>query len=118
MPNVITGTLPLFSNKATVLFDYGATHSFISMHYAKFYNLEAGELNYKLVVSTPMENSVTCNKILHGCPISTEGKVMLVNLIVFHMVGFDVILGMDWLASYYTSIDCLKRRWYLSPQGR
>ncbi|KAF5472166.1 hypothetical protein F2P56_008905, partial [Juglans regia] len=90
--DVITGTLSLFSNNATVLFDSGATHSFVSMTYARFCTLETEELKSKLVVATPTGNSVVCDKFLPGCPLSIEGRLMPADLIVFNMFGFDVIL--------------------------
>ena len=31
------------------------------------------------------------------------------DLIVLDMVGYEVILGMDWLLKYRTSIDCMKK---------
>jgi hypothetical protein len=39
------------------------------------------------------------------CPIVIEGRVLLANLAVFHMLGFDIILGMDWLSKYYAQIN-------------
>ncbi|KAF5471883.1 hypothetical protein F2P56_008647, partial [Juglans regia] len=88
--DVITGIVPLFLNKAIVLFDLGATHSFISMDYVKLCPIVANEMDYNLRVSTPTGDIVTCNKILLKCPITISGKEMPANLIVFPMTGFDV----------------------------
>ncbi|KAF5458889.1 hypothetical protein F2P56_022884, partial [Juglans regia] len=85
--DVITGIIPLFLNKATVLFDSGATHSFISMDYVKLCPIDADEMDYNLRVSTPTGDIVTCNKILLKCPITISGKEMPANLIVFPMTG-------------------------------
>ncbi|KAF5471897.1 hypothetical protein F2P56_008661, partial [Juglans regia] len=88
--DVITGIVPLFLNKAIVLFDSGATHSFISMDYVKLCPIVANEMDYNLRVSTPTSDIVTCNKILLKCPITISGKEMPANLIVFPMTGFDI----------------------------
>lgn len=32
---------------------------------------------------------------------------MEMDLIVFDLLGFDVILGMNWLFRYFVSIDCM-----------
>ncbi|XP_035542792.1 uncharacterized protein LOC118345037 [Juglans regia] len=85
--DVITGIVPLFLNKAIVLFDSGATHSFISMDYVKLCPIVANEMDYNLRVSTPTGDIVTCNKILLKCPITISGKEMPANLIVFPMIG-------------------------------
>ncbi|XP_035551052.1 uncharacterized protein LOC118349650 [Juglans regia] len=113
--DVITGTLSLFSNNATVLFDSGATHSLVSMAYARFCTLETKKLKSKLLVATPTRNSVVCDEFLPGCPITIGGRLMPADLIVFNMIGFDVILGMDWLARYQASIDCFKKEVIFRP---
>ncbi|XP_040996001.1 uncharacterized protein LOC121242168 [Juglans microcarpa x Juglans regia] len=88
--DVITGIIPLFLNKATVLFDSGATHSIISMDYVKFCPVDADEMHYNLRVSPSANDIVTCNKIILKCPITISGKEISANLIVFPMTGFDV----------------------------
>ncbi|KAF5481413.1 hypothetical protein F2P56_002064 [Juglans regia] len=93
----------------------GMTHSFVSTAYSRFCTLETERLKHKLVVATPIENSVVCSEILPGCPLSIEGRLMLEDLLVFHMVGFDVIFGMGWLASYHASIDCSKKEVVFRP---
>ena len=34
---------------------------------------------------------------------------LLVDLLPFDMHDFDVILGMDWLSSYYVCLDCFRK---------
>jgi hypothetical protein len=103
---VVTGTLPLFSGKAIVLFDSGATHSFISVSYVRRYSLNIELMEIGVVVSTPVGKSVVCTKIVRKCPIHVDGRTLLVDLIIFDIHGFDVILGMDWLSSNHAIIDC------------
>ncbi|KAF5465164.1 hypothetical protein F2P56_015193 [Juglans regia] len=91
--DVITGIILLFLNKATILFDSGATHSFISTNYVKFCPVDADEMDYNLRVSTPAGDIVTCNKIILKCPITIRGREMPTNLIVFPMIGFDGYLA-------------------------
>ena len=38
--------------------------------------------------------------------ITVNGKDFRMDLIVLDLIDFDVILGMDWLASYHATIDC------------
>lgn len=45
-------------------------------------------------------------------------RIFLANLIAFLVQGFDVILGMDWLAMHYASIDCAwKEVTFKLPKG-
>ncbi|XP_062166984.1 uncharacterized protein LOC133873276 [Alnus glutinosa] len=66
-------------------------------------------LNQNITVSTPTGNIVTCMKSIENCPIVIRDRVLPANLAVFQMLGFDVILGMDWLSKHYANIDCRKK---------
>jgi hypothetical protein len=103
---VVTGTLPLLSGKAVILFDSGATHSFISTKYARRFHINLEPMKVGVVVSTPVSKSLICRKIVMGCPIQIEGRTLTANLIVFDMEGFNIILGMDWLSNNHAIIDC------------
>jgi hypothetical protein len=103
---VVTGTLPLFSSKAVILFDSGATHSFISAKYSRRFHINLEPMEVGVVVSTPVGKSVLCRKLVRGCPIHIEGRTLMANLIVLDMEGFDIILGMDWLSNNHAIIDC------------
>lgn len=45
------------------------------------------------------------NHICKSCVMRIKNKELLVDLMVLEMQDFDIILGMDWLAVNYTSID-------------
>ncbi|GKF81124.1 reverse transcriptase domain-containing protein [Tanacetum coccineum] len=38
-----------------------------------------------------------------------DDRIRPANLLPIHMLDFDVILGMDWLASHRATIDCYAR---------
>jgi len=103
--DVVTGTIPLFGSVACVLFDSGATHSFISLSYVKLCRLSTEPLEHNICVATPVGDTITCKKCVDKCPIVIEGRTLPVKLTVFIMLGFDVILGMDWLSKYKANID-------------
>jgi hypothetical protein len=46
-----------------------------------------------------------------------EGKTLPAKLVVFSMLGFNVILGMDWLSKYKANIDCDKKEVTFRPHG-
>ena len=60
-------------------------------------------------VSTPVGDSVVAKRVCKGYRISLPNRVTLVDLIKHDMLDFDVILGMDWLHAYFTSIYCRTR---------
>ena len=57
------------------------------------------------------------NKILRDCCVMIGYREMTVDLVLFDLEDFDVILGMDWLASYHASIDCFRKRVTFSIPG-
>ncbi|GKG46984.1 reverse transcriptase domain-containing protein, partial [Tanacetum coccineum] len=40
---------------------------------------------------------------------NSDDRIRPANLLPIHMFDFDVILGMDWLASHRATIDCYAR---------
>ncbi|XP_038982120.1 uncharacterized protein LOC120110623 [Phoenix dactylifera] len=107
---VVTGTLLVSSTYAYVLFDSGATHSFISSSYVHKCDLHYSSLERKLCISTPAGGTMTVSQICISCPVLVEGRDLRANLIVMNLHDFDVILGMDWLAAYHATIDCFLKR--------
>ena len=51
---VVEGTLPVFSQSAFVLFDTGATHSFISQAFADALNEKPASMTFELPFTTPL----------------------------------------------------------------
>ena len=54
--------------------------------------------------------SVISEMMLLGQSIMIQGRQLLVDLIVFEMPDFDMILGMDFLGRYGAEIDCKKKK--------
>jgi hypothetical protein len=94
---VVTGTIFLFGILACTLFDSRATHSFISEAYIKLRHVSTGPLIQNLTVETLGGKKVVCDKMVENCPINIKGRNLPINLSVFKSLGYDVILGMDWL---------------------
>jgi predicted aspartyl protease len=101
--DTVLNTLLVNSNTTIILFDSGATHSFISAEYVAKYNLLVSLLKYHMVVSSPGGDMLA----RHVCPrvnIKIRGIDFIANLIVLDSKGIDVILGMDWLRKRYSLI--------------
>ena len=105
-PDVVIGTLSIFGDDARVLIDPGATHSFISCEYVTRVEATPVPLGCGLEIATPTGESLWPSQMLKGSLFSIEGQDMEADLIVIDLKGLDVILGMDWLASNYASMDC------------
>ncbi|XP_057747016.1 uncharacterized protein LOC130966247 [Arachis stenosperma] len=71
----------------TVLYDSGASHSFIFLTVARELGLDFSELNFDLIIHTP-------------APINCFDQ--------FSVLA-KVILGLDWFSKYHVFLDCYKR---------
>jgi hypothetical protein len=89
---------------ATILFDSGASHSFISSRFVEKHNIPTILLKAPLLTRKP-GGDIKCQL---GCPrvrIILSGVEFLANLVVLKSKGIDVILGMDWLSQHHGFIS-------------
>ena len=80
---------------AKVLFDSGASHSFIVATYVRELGLEVETLENPLYVSSPLRTRVSVDMICWGCELEISEILLTVDLRVMDISDFDVILGMD-----------------------
>ena len=106
----IQGTFLLSRLWARVLFDSGASHSFITASVVIELGLEVEALEEPLYVSSPLGIRARIGMICRGCELEILGILLTVDLRVMDMSEFNVILGMDWLTTYRVVIDCERRR--------
>ena len=92
---VVQGTIPISFTDALVLFDAGATHSFVSTCFAGKLGMAPSVLSEPLAMSTPMSEGVVVNVVYPSCLVVIRGRELCVDLIVLDVLSFDVILGMD-----------------------
>jgi predicted aspartyl protease len=102
---------------ARVLFDSGATHSFISTEFFKRLCLEPKELGYAVEVITPTGNILLKGRMVCDVSIIVEHEGLTGNFMVMDMNDFDVILGMDWLSCYNAVVDCKYKRIKVKTTG-
>jgi hypothetical protein len=105
---VVIGTFSVNDISAVVLFDSGASHSFISATYVEKHNLPIALLRYQMIVSSPggdMPARQLCPKV----NLKIRGVDFVANLIVLESKGTYIILGMDWLGKHKVLINCAKK---------
>src|SRR4051812_37585731 len=107
-PDVVAGKFRLNSIPAFVLFDTGASHSFISRAFVDKNGFPTENIGCHIKVSSPggdMIVSLGCRDLViefgkHKFPVS---------LIILDSQGLGVILGMDWMTKYEGVPDCANR---------
>src|SRR6266508_931016 len=113
--DVVLGEFLVNSVLATVLFDSGASHSFISAKFAAKHKIPMVPLKKPLITRSPGAD-IKCQL---GCPqvkILISGVEFLADLVVLESLEIDVILGMDWLAQNKGTIACATREVTLENQ--
>src|SRR5512138_3711058 len=108
-PDVVLGTFPVNSIPATVLFDSGATHSFLSKSFASKHGMEVVSLGRPLLVNT-LGNQVFSTQYCPSATIEIEEVPFPSSLILLESKDLNVILGMDWLSRHKGIIDCANRK--------
>jgi predicted aspartyl protease len=85
-------------HSAVVLFDSGASHSFISpMFVSKFphklHTFESG--GYCIRAAS---GNISMNQVVSDVEFEIEGQKYLITLVVLPGLGIDVIFGMNWMS--------------------
>jgi hypothetical protein len=115
--DVVYGMFLINSIPASVLFDSGASHSFITESFMVKHNIPKYPLKKMLRISSPGGDIKATHSCLH-VNLKIQGIYFLVNLVVLGSKGIDVILGCDWLKGCDGVIQCAKGTIMLtSPQG-
>ena len=64
---------------------------------------------FPLSVATPLSDELETDIFFPSCPVLVEGRGLLADLVLLDVINFDVILGMDWSARHYASLDCREK---------
>jgi predicted aspartyl protease len=116
-PGVELGTFSVNSIPATILFDSGASHSFITEQFVAKHDIPMSSMKTHLLISSPNGEM----KSIYVCPrvnLKIREIDFQADLVVLTSSRIDVILGMDWLGECDGIILCAKKSVLLtSPQG-
>ncbi|XP_057440110.1 uncharacterized protein LOC130731976 [Lotus japonicus] len=107
--DLIQGTCRIAGTSLMVLFDSGATHSFIAQDCVKKLGLPTADLPFDLVVTTPAADRLVTRMACLQCLLVYEDRKFLANLACLGLKELDVTLGMDWLAQYRVLLDCANK---------
>jgi predicted aspartyl protease len=93
-PGVVLDTFPVNSVPATVLFDSGASHSFITEQFVAKHGIPISSMKTHLLIRSPNGEM----KSTHVCPkvnLKIREIDFQANLVVHTSSGKDVTLGME-----------------------
>src|SRR5215203_4009783 len=107
-PDVVLGMFSVNSIPARVLFDSGASHSFVTEDFACTSKIQPTSLKHVMIVQIP-GSTTKARKICKDVPIRIHEIDFYANLIVLGTKGLEVVLGMDWMSKHHGLIDCAKK---------
>jgi hypothetical protein len=105
--DITIGMFYINSILAAILFDYGATHSFIFARYANTNELPLQTTQKPLVVITP-KGPIEANYMTHRLTLTIMGREFWSTPIVLEESNIDLIHGMSWLRKVKVVIHCDK----------
>jgi hypothetical protein len=105
---VLAGTFFLNERPIIILFDYGASHDFMSSTYAKKAKLSLMASRVLYVISTP-NSRVDPDRIVQKVSLELSEGIFSTNLIILSDQGIDVILGMSWMKMHRLVLDIAGR---------
>lgn len=115
--DTMSGILQVSNIPALVLFDSGATHSFISANFCSKLDFLICDDCGSLEVNIPSGEMITTNRIARDIVVNIEGEKLMADLHILEMRDFDIILGMDWMGKNNATIKCREREVEIQRTG-
>ncbi|XP_021985645.1 uncharacterized protein LOC110881803 [Helianthus annuus] len=97
-PDVVSGIFLVNSMPMNVLFDSGASRSFISNELFVHPSFKLEKMLVPIEVEVADTKSYMLHDICRNCKILIEDEEFNIDLIPMYMGEFKVVVGMDWLA--------------------
>ncbi|CAN6335094.1 unnamed protein product [Urochloa humidicola] len=107
-PEVVIGVFLVYGTPALVLFDSGATGSYISSKFVTEQSIPT-TLRWKPIITTSPLGDIRCLEICKSVSILIKGYQFFADLTVLKSDGIEVILGMDWLTEHKGVTSCSPR---------
>ena len=98
------GTFSINHQPAVILFDSGASHSFISSKFGARVGLDFCYTKGSFMISTS-GGKFASNQIVNNAPLKLGSKTFSTTLILLPLEGMDIILGMDWMNRHGVLLD-------------
>ncbi|XP_035836191.1 uncharacterized protein LOC110886480 [Helianthus annuus] len=117
-PNVVSGIFLINQIPMNVLFDSGASKSFVSDELMCYPSFRKERMPVPLEVEVADSKSYLLCEICKNCKITIENEEFEIDLIPMTLGEFKVVVGMDWLSRYHAEIRCEAKVIHVfSPSG-
>jgi hypothetical protein len=96
---VMMGTFLVVNHHAVILFNYGASHTFISKKFVEKYCIPCIESREGFIIHS-LGGQIFTKEVAFHVPVTLAERDFPTNMIVLKGQDIDVILGMNWLAQH------------------
>ncbi|WVZ52398.1 hypothetical protein U9M48_003459 [Paspalum notatum var. saurae] len=105
---VLASTFLVSEHPTVVLFDSGATDTFITRSYAAKHGYHIDNMKAKYHITTP-GSPIDTNQIVRHLRLCIGTEKFYVDPVVLPNQGIDIILGMDWMKEHNVLLDITSR---------
>ncbi|GJW57118.1 putative reverse transcriptase domain-containing protein [Tanacetum coccineum] len=102
--DVVTRTILVNSIPSRVLYDSGASVSFVSYEFSKNLSTPPNKLPFPLEVEITDSKVVVVSNVYRDVEIEINDSIFRINLIPIILGVFDIVISMDWLDKYNANI--------------
>ncbi|GJS98854.1 putative reverse transcriptase domain-containing protein [Tanacetum coccineum] len=106
---MVTGTFLLNGYFISVLFDYKADRSFVSLENRPLLEHKYESLDEAYTIEYANGNEYEAREILLNCRLNLNDELFNIDLILIELKNFDVVIGMDWLTKVQADIKCFDK---------
>jgi hypothetical protein len=104
----MTGTFSVFNQPALILFDSGASHSFISQKFSVKCQLPFFHTRGSFMIATS-GGKVATNQLNQSVPIRLGSHIVKTTLLILGLENVDIILGVNWMTRHQVVLDIARR---------
>jgi hypothetical protein len=105
---IMTDIFSVYNQPALILFDSGASHSFISQKFSAKCQLPFYHSKGSFMVATP-GGKIATNQLNQSVPIQLGSHIVKTTLLVLGLENVDIILGANWMTLHQVVLDVASR---------
>jgi hypothetical protein len=101
---IMTGIFLVYNQPALILFDSGASHSFISQKFNAKCQLPFCHTKGSFMIATP-RGKIATNQLNQSVPIQLGSHIIKTTLLVLGLENVDIILGTNWMTKHQVVLN-------------
>jgi hypothetical protein len=105
---VMTGIFSVYNQPTLILFDSGASHSFISQKFSAKCQLPFYHTKGSFMIATP-GGKIATNQLNQNVPIQLGSHIVKTTLLVLGLENVDIVLGANWMTRHQVVLDVASR---------